>query len=91
MAKTKWSDADREKLRKMYLDCVPVEEIAQRLKRSVRAVQWKVSQDLQITRPHKYLGARFIKQHRTHYTDCIPNPFKGVKKLKFNKNYYRTL
>ena len=91
MAKTKWSDADREKLRKMYLDCVPVEEIAARLKRSVRAVQWKVSQDLQITRPHKYLGARCIKQHRTHYTDCIPNPFEGVKKLKFNKNYYRTL
>lgn len=49
MAKTKWSEADRELLRTLYLDRVPVEEIAQRLKRSVRAVQWKVSQDLHIT------------------------------------------
>lgn len=90
MAKTKWSEADRELLRTLYLDRVPVEEIAQRLKRSVRAVQWKVSQDLHITRPHKYMCG-CIKQHRTHYTDCIPNPFENVRKLKFNKNYYRHL
>ena len=32
MAKTKWSEADRELLRTLYLDRVPVEEIAQRLK-----------------------------------------------------------
>lgn len=89
MAFKKWTEADDNTLRDLYLQGIAVSTIAEILGRSERAVLWRASQEIAIKRPRKHDPQG--RPQRRQYLDCIPNPFKHCKIKNFDKNFYRHL
>lgn len=86
-----WTAPEDAILRKMWIEGAPLHKIAEKMGRTVHAVQYRASQKLGLRRTADYIR-QTRKPKVREYLDCIPNPFdtSWSKKNGFDINFYRT-
>ena len=87
-----WTAPEDDILREMWAAGAPIHTIADKLRRTIHAIQYRASQKLGLKRTPTYIR-QVRKEKAREYLDCIPNPFDTLwaKKTGFDSNFYRTI